>query len=125
VPALADLALGAGDLSAVEVDMEVVPVEAFVPAVLAGGVAPKWPVDGDLVFASGSFQVDQRGVAAVDQVLGRQQPATRQTVVDTGQGLAVVRGGRGGGHVRDHAGAVGGTCLGDMRGEPLPLMMCP
>lgn len=36
VPALADLALGAGNLSAVEVDVEVVTAEAFVPAVLAG-----------------------------------------------------------------------------------------
>ncbi|CAM3710830.1 hypothetical protein [Nocardiopsis rhodophaea] len=71
MPALADLASGAGDLPAVEVDVEVVPVEAFVPAVLAGGVARQWPADGDLVFALGAFQVDQRGVAAVDQVLGR------------------------------------------------------
>ncbi|MGW4735405.1 hypothetical protein ACWEQC_40735 [Streptomyces shenzhenensis] len=120
MPALADLALRAGDLPAVEVDVEVVPVEAFVLAVLAGGVARQWAADGDLVFAGGSFQVDQRGVAAVDQVLGGQQSATRQPGVDAGQGLAVVRGGRGGGHVCDHVDAAGGTRLGDMRGEPLP-----
>ena len=90
VPALADLALGAGDLSAVEVDVEVVPAETFVLAVLAGGVAWQWPADGDLVFAGGSFEVDQGGVAAVDQVLGGEQPATRQAAVDAGQGLAVV-----------------------------------
>ncbi|WP_420719098.1 hypothetical protein [Streptomyces sp. WM6386] len=51
-----------------------------------------WAADGDLVFVLGSFQVDQRGVAAVDQMLGRQQSATRQTGADAGQGLGVVRG---------------------------------
>jgi len=69
VPALADLASGAGDLPAVEVDAEVVPVEALVPAVLTGGVARQRPGDGDPVFAFGPVQVDQGGVAAVDQVL--------------------------------------------------------
>ncbi|MER5436951.1 hypothetical protein [Streptomyces sp. NPDC002588] len=54
MPARAGLALGAGDLSAVEVDVEVVPVEAF--AVLAGEVARQWAADGDLVFAGGSLQ---------------------------------------------------------------------
>ncbi len=39
VPAGADLAVGAGDLLSVEVDVEVVAVEALVPAVLPGGVA--------------------------------------------------------------------------------------
>ncbi|GGV06171.1 hypothetical protein GCM10010211_85930 [Streptomyces albospinus] len=78
MPALADLALGTGDLSAVEVDVEVLPVETFVPAMLAGGVARQRPADSDPMFALGSFQMDQRGVAAVDQVLGRQQLATRQ-----------------------------------------------
>lgn len=34
---------------------------------LAGGVARQRPAEGDLVFSDGSFQVDQRGVAAVDQ----------------------------------------------------------
>ncbi|MER6573687.1 hypothetical protein ABT288_48025 [Streptomyces sp. NPDC001093] len=74
MPAGADLTLGAGDLPAVEVDVEIVAVEAVVLAVLAGGIARQWAVEGDLVFALGSFQVDQGGVAAVDQVLGRQQP---------------------------------------------------
>jgi hypothetical protein len=50
MPALADLSLGAGDLLAIEVDVEVVSVEAFVAAVLAGGVAWQWSGDGDLVF---------------------------------------------------------------------------
>lgn len=63
--ALADLAPWAGDLPAVKIDAEVVPVEAFVPAVLVGGITRQRPADGDLVFALGSFQVDQRGVAAV------------------------------------------------------------
>ncbi|MGW3174484.1 hypothetical protein [Streptomyces sp. NPDC001153] len=120
MPAGADLTLGAGDLPAVEVDVEIVAVEAVVLAVLAGGIARQWAVEGDLLFALGSFQVDQGGVAAVDQVLGRQQPPARQAGVDTGQGLAVVRGGRGGGHIRDHVDAARGTRLGDMRGEPLP-----
>jgi hypothetical protein len=117
VPALAHLAPETGDLPAVEVDVEVVPVEAFVPAILAGGVAWQRPADGDLVLALGSFQVDQGGVSAVDQVLGGQQPATGQAGVNAGQGLAVVGGGRGGGHVRNHVGAVGGTRLGDMGGQ--------
>jgi hypothetical protein len=72
VPALAELALGAGDLPAVEVDVEVVPAETFILAVLAGGVAWQHAADGDLVFACGSLQVDQGGAAAVDQVLAGQ-----------------------------------------------------
>lgn len=43
VPALADLALGAGDLLLGVVDVEVVPGETLVPAVLPGGVAPECP----------------------------------------------------------------------------------
>ncbi|MGP3949584.1 hypothetical protein [Streptomyces sp. 7N604] len=61
MPSLADLALGAGQLSAVEVDMEVVPAEALVPVVLAGGVARQRSGDRDLVFPGGLFQVDQGG----------------------------------------------------------------
>jgi hypothetical protein len=72
VPACADLALGAGDLAAVEVDVEVVPGEAFVLAVLAGGVAAQWPGDGNLVLTCGLFQVGQRGVAGIDEVLSGQ-----------------------------------------------------
>ncbi|WP_329529288.1 hypothetical protein [Streptomyces sp. NBC_01462] len=37
------------------------------------------------MFAGGSFQVDEGGVAAVDQMLGRQQSATRQAGVDAGR----------------------------------------
>lgn len=106
MPTLADLALGAGDLPAVAVDVEVVPGEALVPAVLPGGVAAEWPGDGDLVITRGLFQVNQGGVAAVDQMLGGQQATAAQTGVDAGQDLAV--------------GAVGGTGLGQMSGEPLP-----
>jgi hypothetical protein len=87
VPSLADLASGAGDLLAVEVDVEVVPVKAFAFPVLAGGVARQWPADGDLVLASGLFQADQGGVAAFDQVFARRQGAARQAAVDAGQGL--------------------------------------
>ncbi|MER7773021.1 hypothetical protein [Kitasatospora sp. NPDC096140] len=53
--------------------------------------------DSDLVFAGGSFQVDEGGVVAGDQVLGGQRFAACQAGVDAGQGPAVVRGGRGGG----------------------------
>lgn len=119
MPALADLPLGAGDLSAVVVDMEVVAGEAFTPAVLPGGVAPERPGEGDLVVMCGLCKVGQGGVAAVDQVFGGQQPAPRQTGVDAGQDLTVVGGGRGGGHVRDHVGAVGSTGLRQMGGERL------
>jgi len=53
VPALADLSLGAGDLLAVEVDVEVdvevVSVEAFVAAVLAGGLSPACVAGGGVV----------------------------------------------------------------------------
>ncbi|MEV6993820.1 hypothetical protein AB0N87_32250 [Streptomyces sp. NPDC093228] len=49
MPSLADLASGAGDLRAIEVDVEVVPVEAFDPVVLAGGVARQGHVEGDLL----------------------------------------------------------------------------
>ncbi|MFF2820449.1 hypothetical protein ACFVT9_33595 [Kitasatospora cineracea] len=120
MPALTDLASRAGDLLAVEVDAEVVPVEALVLAVLAGGVARQRPADGDLVFAGGSFEVDEEGVAAVDQVLVGQQSAACQVGVDAGQGLGVVGGGRGGGHVRDHVDAVGGARFGEVGGEALP-----
>ncbi|MCX5400718.1 hypothetical protein [Streptomyces sp. NBC_00102] len=51
MPARADLTLGADDLLPVEVDVEVVPVEAFILAVLAGWVARQCPGDSDLVFA--------------------------------------------------------------------------
>ncbi|GAA4781702.1 hypothetical protein GCM10023220_00140 [Streptomyces ziwulingensis] len=121
MPAGAGLSLGAGDLLAVVVDVEVVPGEALVPTVLAGGVAVQRPGDGDLVVTGGLFQVAQGGVASVDQVLGGQQSATGQAGVDAGQDLAVVGGGRGGGHVRDHVGAVGSTGLGQVSGEPLPV----
>ncbi|MDQ1035355.1 hypothetical protein QFZ75_001771 [Streptomyces sp. V3I8] len=72
MPALADLALGAGDLLAVVVDVEVVPGETLTLAVLTGGIGRQWSGDGDLVFTCGLFQLRQAGVAGVDQVLGRQ-----------------------------------------------------
>lgn len=96
VPALADLALGTGDLPTVVVDLEVVPGAALVAAVPAGRMAAEWPGDGDLVFAGGLFQVGQGGVAGVDQVLGGQQLAWGHAGVDAGQDLSVVGGGRGG-----------------------------
>ncbi len=40
--------------------------------------------------------------------------------MDAGQGLAVVGGGRGGGHVRDHVDAARGARLGQVGGEALP-----
>jgi hypothetical protein len=57
VSARADLALGAGDLLLVVVDVEVVPGKTLASAVLASGVAPQRPGDGDLVFTGGLFQV--------------------------------------------------------------------
>lgn len=75
MPARADLSLAAGDLLLVVVDVDVVPCEALVLAVLAGGVALQRPGDGDLVFTGGLLQVGQGGVASVDQVLGRQELA--------------------------------------------------
>lgn len=94
MPAGADLALGTGDLPTVVVDVEVVPGEALVLAVLAGGVALQRPGDGDRVFTGGLLQAGQGGVAGVDQVLGGQQPATCETGMNAGQDLTVVRGGR-------------------------------
>jgi hypothetical protein len=52
--------------------VEVVAAEAFVAAVLPSGVARQWPGDGDLVVSGGLFQVDQGGVAAVDEAFGGQ-----------------------------------------------------
>lgn len=95
--------------------MDVVAAEAVVPAVLAGGVDRQWSGDCDLVFAGCLFQMDQGGVAAVDQVLGGHQPAARQAGVDAGQSLHVVAGGVGGGHIRDHVDAVSVTGLSEMR----------
>ncbi|WP_211231878.1 hypothetical protein [Amycolatopsis balhimycina] len=69
MPAFADLALRAGDLSAVEVDPEVVAGEALTLAVLVGGIARQRSHHGDPVFAFGPLQVDQGRVAAVDQML--------------------------------------------------------
>lgn len=86
MPALADLALGAGDFLAVVVDAEVVAGAAFLGAVLAGGVARQRPGEGDLVLAPGPFHVDQGGVAAVHQVLGGGQAPVLQPGVDAGQG---------------------------------------
>ncbi|MFC9429616.1 hypothetical protein [Streptomyces sp. NPDC056987] len=108
------------DLLTIEVDMEVVPGEALVAVMLMRRVALQRPGDGDLVFTGSLFEVGQGCVAGVDQVLGGQQPATSQAGVDAGQDLAVVGGGRGGGDIRDHVGAVGSTGLGQMSGEPLP-----
>ncbi|MFF1649630.1 hypothetical protein [Streptomyces sp. NPDC058240] len=70
MPAPADLALGTGHLLAVVIDVEIVPAEALALAVLSGGVSRQWSGEGDLVLPGGLFQVDQRGVAAVDEVLG-------------------------------------------------------
>ncbi|WP_230993932.1 hypothetical protein [Streptomyces endocoffeicus] len=84
MPSRAGLALRADDLPAVEVDVEVVAAETVVPAVLAGGVDRQWSGDRDLVFAGCLFQMDQGGVAAVDQVLGGQQPAALEPGVDAG-----------------------------------------
>ncbi|ELS50282.1 putative Transposase [Streptomyces viridochromogenes Tue57] len=58
--------------------MEVVPAEALASAVLPRGVSWQWSGDGDLVLPGGLLQVDQGGVAAVDQVLGgqRNDPST-------------------------------------------------
>ncbi len=88
MPARAGLALATGRLPAIEADAGVVPVEAFVLAVLAGGATRQRPAAGDLVFVLGSFRRDRRGVAAVDRMPGEQQPATRQAGVDTGQSRA-------------------------------------
>ena len=87
VPALADLALRAGDFLAVVVDAEVVAGVALLVAVLAGGVAGQRPGEGDLVLAPGPLHVDQGGVAAVGQVLGGEQAPALQPGVDAGQGL--------------------------------------
>ena len=73
MPALADLALRAGDFLAVVVDAEVVAGVALLGAVLAGGVAGQRPGEGDLVLAPGPLHVDQGGVAAVGEVLGGEQ----------------------------------------------------
>lgn len=124
MPALADLPLGAGDLLAVVVDVEVVPGEGLVLTVLTGGVAPQRPGDGGLVCTGGLFQVGQGGVAGVDRVFGGQQSATRQACMDAGQDLAYVGGGRGGGHVHDHVGSVGSAGLGQVSGESLPADDC-
>lgn len=118
VPARADLPPRAGDLLTVVSDVEVIPGKALTSAVLAGGVARQWSGDGDLVFAGDLFQVGQRGVAAVDEVLDGQQAATGQARVDAGQDLAVMCGGRGGGHVRDHVGAVGSRSRSGERRTP-------
>ncbi|GGM98646.1 hypothetical protein GCM10011578_019650 [Streptomyces fuscichromogenes] len=69
------------------------PGKAIVPAMLTGGVTPDRPGDGDPVIMGGLLQVDQGGVAAVDQVLVRQRLAPRQAGVDAGQDLTVVDGG--------------------------------
>ncbi|TQK79293.1 hypothetical protein FB563_8288 [Streptomyces puniciscabiei] len=42
-----------------------------------------------------------------------------------GRGLGVVRGGRGGGHVRDHVDAVGGTVPVTCAANPFQRMMRP
>ncbi|MGW1887418.1 hypothetical protein [Streptomyces sp. NPDC001970] len=118
MPARAGLALRAGDLPAVEVDVEVVAAEAVVLAVLAGGVDRQRSGERDLVFAGCLFQMDQGGVAAVDPMLGGQQPAALQPGVDAGQSLSVVAGGVGGDHICDHVDAVRITGLGEMCDEP-------
>jgi hypothetical protein len=119
------LASGAGGLLAVEVGVEVVVVEAFVAAVLVGGVTRQRSADGDPVFSLSVSQADQAGAAAVGQVLGGQQAAASRAGVDAGQGLGIVGGGRGSGHVRDHIHAAGGAGLGRMGENPFPRALCP
>src|SRR6476469_10134483 len=99
MPAFADLPLGTSHLLAIEVDAEVVSVEAFVAAVLASGVARQRPGDGDLMFPGSVFQVDQGGVTTVDEMLGGQQTTALQTGVNAGQSLGIAGRGRGGGHI--------------------------
>jgi hypothetical protein len=89
VPSLADLALRAGDFLAVVVGAEVVAGVALLVTVLAGGVAGQRPGEGDLVLAPGPLHVDQRGVAAIDQVPGGEQAPVLQPGVDAGQGQRV------------------------------------
>lgn len=125
MPSLADRALRAGHLSAVDVDEEVVPAEALVLAVLAGGVARQRPGDRDLVLLGAPFHVDQGGVATVDQVLGGQQLAVPQPGVDAGQGLGVLGGGRSGGHICDHVGPISGADLSEVRDKSLPAGYMP
>ena len=86
MPALADLALRAGDFLAVVVDAEVVAGVALLGAVLAGAVAGQRPGEGDLVLAPGPLHVDQGGVAAVDEVLAGEQAPALQPGVDAGHG---------------------------------------
>jgi hypothetical protein len=69
VPALADLALRAGDFLAAEIVAGV----ALLGAVLADGVAGQRPGEGDLVLAPGPLHVDQGDVAAVDPAVGSQR----------------------------------------------------
>jgi hypothetical protein len=80
-------------------------VEAFVAAVLASGVARQRSGDGDLVFSDGLFQLDQRGVTTVDEMLSGQQATAFQPGVDARQRLRIAGRGRSGSHVRDHVGA--------------------
>ena len=116
---LADLALRAGDLLAVEVGAEVVAGVAVLVAVLAGAVAGQRPGEGDLVFAPGPLHVDQGGVAAVRQVLGGEQAPPLQPSVDAGHRCGVRAGGGHGCDVGDDVGAVGGAGLG-RRAGPAP-----
>ncbi|WP_267245100.1 hypothetical protein [Streptomyces sp. PR69] len=88
MPSRAGLAPWAGDLPAVDVDVEVVAAEAVVLAVLAGGVDRQRSGDRDLVFTGCLFQMDQGGVAAVDQMLGGQQSAVLSRVWMPGRAFA-------------------------------------
>jgi hypothetical protein len=114
VPPLADLALRAGDFLAVVVDAEVVAGVTLLVPVLAGGVARQRPGEGDLVLAPGTLQVDQGGVAAVDEVLGGEQAPVLQPGVDAGHGCGVGAGGWHGGDVGDDVRAVIGAGLGNV-----------
>jgi hypothetical protein len=93
---------------------------AFACGGVAGWVARQRSGEGDLVLAGGVFQVDQTGVATVDEVLGGQQATTLETGMDAGQGLRIAHGGGSGGHVRDHVGALGRAGLGEMSEESRP-----
>lgn len=87
---------------------------------LAGAPGPDGSDQADAVLA-GDLLFERYGeVAAVDEVLLRQQIPITEVGQDAGQGLGVVDGGLGGGHVGDHAGGVLIAGLGDVCEEPLP-----
>jgi hypothetical protein len=106
-PVAAGVAVGAGDLLAVPVDVEPGEVKAILVAGLPAGVRRQWADQFDAMVGAGGQEVIDADVAGVDQVLVGQQVGVGEVGVAGGDGVDVIGSGHGGGDVHDQVGRSG------------------